>query len=700
MEIKKFDAIQSFYVDADAVNSASEIYLTSIELYFKKKPSLDNKTASIYKPGVTVSICDIENELPLLKKVKDESLTRVEYDRIYQFSDASVSTSFIFKSPILLKTNRFYGIVVQYDEVGFELWSNKQGDRIVGTNTPSPGINSAKDGKFYNGASNPTSLQALTNIDLKYKVNIAKFTANTMTVELVNKDYEFLTVNSISGTFVGGEYVFKRAANSAGNVAVTLGNVTITGTGTDFSTLHSGDKITIWGPGTSNGTVLTVAAVNSNTSLDVKTTPLFSNTSTKYIADVVGKVYKYDSVNKQLYLYESTANTAKYLANGDVVVGMFSKASATVQTVDNFTVDRVVPDINITSPLAGSYSGTYNFSYSNGVAYVVDSSKERTLATGAINEVNKYGAFVLSRSNEVNDSYLYDTNARKSAITKLTFKVNASTDRLFTAPSINEDDIDFYVQQSNVSSDCTVTVDGVVYDTEVGKNGTAVSKHFSKKVTFANNMFAEDVRVFANIYRPGNTDVKIYCKLHNITDPEAFDDKSWTPLEIIDNAGKYSSSENRDDYIEYTYALPRYPETANTLPGTFEINTGNTVIIGSGVTVNSYVTTGDVVRVYNPLQANSDYFVAGVASANSTTMTLNLSTANSSVLGSGFKVDKVKYKNVAFNNPQNDNMSAYFNQSLSEVDKFNTIQFKIVFLANATHFVPRVNSISVVGVSA
>lgn len=719
MQINKFDALQTFYIDPVAVNNASEVYLTSVEIFFKRKPQQNVTTttqsdkpvqdanvtprsvSSIFKPGVIVSICDVENELPVLTQVYDASLTRKEYDSIYDFGDASVSSPFVFSKPLLLKTGKFYGIVVQFDDVGFELWTNKQGDRLIGTNIPSPGINSAKDGKFFNGATNPSTLTPLTNIDLKYKVNVAKFTANTLNVELVNKDYEFLTINTISGTFIGGEYVFKLGSNATGNVAVTLGNNVIVGTNTDFSQLHSGDKIVILGPNAeSNGTVLTVSAVISNTRLETTTAPLFSNSAAKYIADVVAKVYSYNAVDKKLYLYESSANTAKYLAANDNIVGTYSKATSKIQSVDDFSVDRIVPMIKITNPSIGTYTGTYNFSYSNGSAYIIDSTKERNISTSSVNDLSKYDGYVLSRSNEVLNSFIYDNVARKSAVTKLSFNINAPTSKLFTSPSIDENEIDFFVHQSNVNNSHTVTISGVEYDTEVGKNGTASSKHITKKVTFANNRFAEDVRVFASVYRPVNTDVIIYAKLHNSSDLESFDDKSWTPLEVIENDGRYSSSENKYDYIEYTYGLPNYPETANTLPGTFKVDSGNSIVVGSGVVVNNYVLPGDVVRIYNPLESETDYFVAGVSASNTTTMTINITTANASVLGLGMKIDKVKYKNICFNDPQNDGVCAYFNNSLSKVDQFDTMQFKIVFLANTTNYIPRVDSLSVVGVSA
>lgn len=690
MELNKFDVLQTFYVDSTAVAGSSEIFLTSIEVFFKSKPT----SSAISGPGVVLSICDVENDLPVLTKVYDASLVRVENNAIYAFSDASVSTTFTFKHPLVLKTNKFYGFVLQYDSPGFELWCNKQGDKILGTNIPSPGINSTKDGKFFNGAVNTTILQPLTNIDLKYKVNIAKFTANTLSVELVNKDYEFLSIANVHGSFIGGEYVYKLGANAAGTLSVTLGNTNIIGTGTNFSSLHSGDKLVI------NGTVLTVASVQSNTSLFTTTIPLFTNSSANYIVDVVGKVYNFNKVAKTLTLYESTANTAHVLGPSDSIIGSYSGANCVITSVNDFPVDRVMPMIGITSPALATYSGTYNFSYSNGSNIIVDGAKETQISINALNDVSSYGALVCSRSNEVLNNFLYDNVARKSAVTKLSFQLNATTNNLYSAPSINEDEIDFFIQQTDVTSTSEELRNGISYDTEVDKNGIGASKHISKKITFANNRFAEDIRVFMNAYRPPNTNIKVYCKVHNSTDPEAFDDKQWTPLEIIDNKDRWSSTENINDYIEYTIGLPRYPETANTIPGTFKIESANSILVGSGLTVNTYVQPGDVVRLYNPLEANTNYFVTGVLASNTSSITINTPTSNSSVLGTGFKLDKVKYKNVAYSDPQNDNVCTYFTSELAQINKYDTMQIKIVFTATNTYYIPRVTSISVLGVSA
>ena len=70
------------------------------------------------------------------------------------------------------------------------------------------------------------------------------------------------------------------------------------------------------------------------------------------------------------------------------------------------------------------------------------------------------------------------------------------------------------------------------------------------------------------------------------------------------------------------------------------------------------------------------------------------------VAGSGLKIDKVKYPNIAFNNVNNTNISRYYNSTLAEFDTFDTMQIKVVMLSNTTYKVPKLDQIQVLGVSA
>lgn len=86
-------------------------------------------------------------------------------------------------------------------------------------------------------------------------------------------------------------------------------------------------------------------------------------------------------------------------------------------------------------------------------------------------------------------------------------------------------------------------------------------------------------------------------------------------------------------------------------------------------------------------------------SANSTAITLFKPISNTNIVGD-VSVQKLKYKNVAWNNIANDNVVRYVTSSYTEFDTYNTMQIKVVLLAESTHVVPRVEQIQVIGVSA
>lgn len=705
-KVDTYSYVQSFYADADIVNAATEISLTSIDLYFKTKPDPQKNASGKPSPGVTLSICEITNEVPDLSKVIQSSIVRKTFDEVFSFSDASAATSFGFSSPIKLSTNRSYGIVINFEDPGYELWINKQGDKLVGTNTASSGSNLAKDGKLFQ-YTNANTYNALSDSDLKFVINIAKFTANTITEVYTNRYYEFFTLTSQNGDFLGGEKVYRLSANSAGTVSITAGSPVITGTGTDFTTLVAGQTIVLYGNTTSTQ-VMTVNQVVNATYMTTSSVVPYTNASTKYITTIAGEVYYKDKVTSKLFLDKSNANsTVKFTAN-DTIIGSDSHANAVIQSVDNFSVDlyRVKGDILV--PAGGSLTTDVEMAVFDGSNYTVSSNNALTptINSDSPTHVTSFDTHILSRSNEVSQVGLYTDPVNPNLVSNKSLKIDVNVGvglantTLYISPSVNDASLDFFVSKYNINSNSHVLdANSVAIDTEVAGNGTALSRHIGTRLSFANNKFAEDIRMFMTAYRPLGTDIKVYARLHNSSDPDAFDDKAWTPLRITENANAYSSSINRNDFIEYTLGLPQYSDAAVTLPGSFTTQLSNVVITAQGVNPTSYLANNDVIRIYNPL-IPEDYVMAVAASVNSTAITLGSAISNNSIVGSGFLVDRAKYKNIAFNNITNDNVARYYSSSLVEYDTFDTVQFKIVFLSNNSYIVPRVDHYQAIGVSA
>jgi len=696
-----FNLIQTFYADPEIVNKQKDISITSIDLFFKQKPNDTVNMSGKKKPSASIAICEVENDTPVISRCYTTSLTEKTYDEINSYSDASTPVSFSLPSPLKLSTGKFYGVVVIFDDPSYKLWTNVSGDKLVGTNKKSTGSNINKDGKLYS-VNNSDIFTPDVNEDLKFNINIAKYTTNNAKKIFVNDNYEFFTIKNRSGAFISGEYAYKDVSPATGTVKVTKGSNLLVGAGgTRFDTLKTGQPIVV-GNSTVSQVGFVSSVIDSNNVILTNKMP-FNATATNYKVTTIGKIYYKDEVNNKLYLSESTANSGLLFAVNDLIVGEDSRASANIASIDNYTIDRVKLKGTIKSPPTSKVDASISFADKNGANYTVDKTDLIQINDPRVKNITTYDAYVLSRSNEVVTANLYSNNDlliyNKSL--KLTFDLTAENTGAHSAPTIENNIMHLYSIQNLISNTyTTVNANGVTIDTEVAGNGSALCRHIGSKVVFNQGRSAEDIKVYMTAYRPTGTDIKVYARVHNSEDPEAFDDKAWTPLTYDTNSEKYSSTKNDKDFIEYTLGLPPYSETANSLPGTFTASKDSNTVFASGVTPSDYVSLGDVIKIYDRLFPANNYFVATVSSANSTAISLDAVITTNNVNGEGFRVDNLKYKNITFNDVNNYNISKYYNSDLVEFDTFDSMQIKIVLLADTTYLTPKVDLIQVIGVSA
>ena len=695
-----FSLIQTFYADPEIVNGASEVTMTSIDLFFKLKPSQTANLSGNPNAGVAIAICEVENDQPNLQKTYAYSLSYKDFSRIYSFGDASSATTFGFTQPLKLATGRFYGIVVMYEDPGYVAWVNKVGDRLVNTNIPSPGVNSNKDGKLFIRNSSGV-YNSLSDTDIKFNMRCAKYIAETDKKIFVNKDYEYFTVTNQVGSFYGGEYVWQNTAPETGTITIAQGGKTVVGLGTSFGTLNEDTNLVLQSGNASQ--VVTITEVVNNTVLSVSELIEFSNTNARYINTVVGKVYVQDRPRNKIYLKDSTANTI-YFTVGNTFIGADSGATANIVSIDNLSVDRVRLRGGIRAPANGLVETVLKSTSQSGGTYTYsDANQERVkINNQQAYNITNYDAYVLSRSNEIQQVSLYSNT--DLFVNKKSLKIEADylvlgSGEIYMSPLLEGSKLDLFSIENRVSNACNIAD----IDTEVAGNGIALSKHIGAKVQFSNDKFAEDVRMFMVAYRPKGTEIRVYARVHNSKDPEAFDDKAWTPLEYTQNVNKFSSTDDETDFVEFELGLPQYSDSAYTLPGTFTTTLGSAVIAAanSGYSnTTNLIANNDLIKIYNPLFPQTNYQVAAVKEANATHITIGGVVETNNIAGSGYKIDKLKYTNVAFNNVNNTNISRYYNSTLAEFDAFDSMQVKIVMLADNTYKVPRIDQIQVLGVSA
>ena len=169
-----FNLAQTFFVDPTNIGNATQVLLTSVKLYFRAKPRNTGNKSGIFDPGVQIAVVPCQYSIPVMGQAginQQLEWARANYGTISVSADGTQSTLFSFYEPQPMYSGVEYAIVVKFDgDEDFLLWTNKQGDYLVGTNTPSPGASGRYIGKLYSYIS-PTG--ATTGTGIGYSQSIS-----------------------------------------------------------------------------------------------------------------------------------------------------------------------------------------------------------------------------------------------------------------------------------------------------------------------------------------------------------------------------------------------------------------------------------------------------------------------------------------------------------------------------------------------
>lgn len=678
-----YDLGQTFFVDKAAVQNAEMCFIASINLYFRAKPVIGKTVTGIENPGVTLSLCGVkEDGTPDLTSMPLDTARR-EYTDINVSTSGATATVFTFTKPLCISTDKKYCFLIKFDggDTDFQIFANKAGKTALSSTSITQVSSGVVDGNAYK-ITNGYVLTPLTDTDITFQINVAKFTALTKTLKINNRPYEFLTVGSVSGTFIGGEEIFQQRTSLAGNVAITATSINVVGVGTTFTTdLQVGDIIVIKD---SNGNVniRTISTVPNTTYLTLTQPVSFSNSganSIQYYKTVTGRLFEYSPLNDKLIIQDSTATATRFLTTGTILEGVDSSATANIVAIANTRVNNIVPNYNATTPPQTSLSLTANFA---NVAGGTSSSRKIATKLGKREHINTYDASLASRTNEVTAGTPFKSFSGEMVL---------SSSNPYSSPFVRKEDMDVFVERYSINNSTT---------NEAINRGDAQAKYIGNQVQLSDNQFAEDLKVYLKAFKPANSDVKVYAKFYNTADNESFDLKNWTELTLNSTSvGVLSNPSNVNDFVELGYDVPFFP-AGTRISGNFAVN-ANGLIRGSSGTVNTDITVDDVVRVYHSGNSNV-YVVDTVIAANTSSLTLSKAISNTTVTGleSGFYVDKVTYKNTAYLDKQNFNMLTYFNGTQSKFQSYNSFAIKVVLLSSDNTSIPFVDDLQAVAVSA
>ena len=89
-------------------------------------------------------------------------------------------------------------------------------------------------------------------------------------------------------------------------------------------------------------------------------------------------------------------------------------------------------------------------------------------------------------------------------------------------------------------------------ENELSKSGgNAKARYISRRVTLEDNFDAQDIKVWLNAYKPKDTDIKVYYRVHNSEDPTSFEDRPYIIMTQETDINRISASET--DVNEYVF---------------------------------------------------------------------------------------------------------------------------------------------------
>lgn len=647
---------QTFFVDPNLCGSREGLFVTKIDLFFKRKsPTF----------GFVFQIRTTQNGYPTTTAVPF-STVRVPASAVNVSDNGASPTTITLPSPVFLKSGEDYCFVIipEGNNSDYLIWCAEIGgtDLVTGSAV----TKDWGEGVMFLSHNNVT-WNAIQNEDLKFKLYRAGFGYSTGTVELVNRDYEFITANTISSSFSQGEMVTQLTTNLSGTVSVNTSSNVVIGSGTSFTTNYTvGGYITAISG--ANVDIRQITSIANNTYLTVNGVFKFTNTSAVYQHNVVGIVDYFDRNQGELNIKDVTTSNNTFKINvGNTIVGVISGANCVVQSVNNKKVSYYQPllyKVNV--------QGT-NITFATSLTSNTFTTVTNTVSPGSTNYPS-VEAIVMSRTNE-----FASLSGNKSF--KMTGTLTSDTNII--SPVLDRGITGLVFYENIINNDST---------NEAYANGAALCKYVSKTVNLADGQESEDFRAYVTAYRPLNTNVDVYVKVISEFDPDSIKNKRWTKLDLVSPTNLYSDTVNRQSFVELEYTLPARPP-ATLLAGVVNITNGTANVIGTNTTFTSSITTNDLVLI----ETSGAYQVAPVSAiANDNHITLN---TNISIGTTPANIYKVDVKGTAFKNPQNLNIARYYDNQNVAYDGYKSFIVKIVMTSTSTHVVPRLSDFRAIALS-
>lgn len=495
------------------------IYCTSIDLFFKSKPSVATyfKNSKLISRGslqlpVTVKIAEVQNGYPTKNYLAAKTVNAkdVNVSDIPSINDPTTATKFTFDDPVFLEPNREYAIVIGSDSPDYELFVAELGADVLGSSTTATVRISEQPyaGSFFR-SQNSSTWTPYQNQDLMFVLNKAVFdSAGTVTFNLdappvANIDIDRVMLMSTDLRFPVGivDYKLKgiysaTLAQETSGVDLEINKPVEFGTLLDKSAKNSINRRKLL-QGNANSFILSV----DMSSTDADISPIV-NIERLSLTAATFSINNAGLSNTKIAI---TNFGAKYISSNTTSVD--PAGSISVHGSSNALVNTAaIAFRNTYFPYPTYNVGLYAISVSGG-----NGSSANGFALANTDGTNTVNAIVL-------------THIGSGYITTPTVTVQAPTFLGTTGGT---------------------TATTVVSGEDSKSGGNILSKYITREIILEDGFESGDLRVFMDAVRPTGTDILVYYKVLSADDPETINDKSWKLMSKV----KDSFSRNTNTFI-------------------------------------------------------------------------------------------------------------------------------------------------------
>jgi hypothetical protein len=531
---------QTFFVPKPNSNKQDYgIYCTSVDLFFKSKPSVATyfKNSKLISRGslqlpVTVKIAEVQNGYPTKNYLASKTMNAkdVNISDIPNVNDPTTLTKFTFDDPVFLEPNREYAIIIGSDSPDYELFIAELGADVLGSGTTTTVRISEQPyaGSFFR-SQNSTTWTPYQNQDLMFVLNKAAFdTSGTVTFNLdmppvANIDIDRVMLTSTDLRFPVGLVDYKlKGVYSATLIQETNGVDLEPNKPVEFGTLLDKSAKTSINrrrlvQGNANSFILTVEMSSTDTDIS----PIV-NIERLAITAATFSINNAGLSNTKIAI---TNSGAKYISSNTTSADPNSSISVYGST-NNAVNAAAIAFRNTYFPYPTYNVGLYAITISGGRGS--DAAGFALANTDAMNTVN---AIVL-------------THMGKEYLTSPTVTIQAPTFLGTTG-----------------GTTATTTVSG-----EDGKSGgNILAKYVTREIVLEDGFESGDIRVFMDAIRSTGTDIHVYYKVRSADDPEPIGEKSWRLMSKV----KDVYSRNPNTYVGLEFR-PSLEENSYPIGGTFK----------------------------------------------------------------------------------------------------------------------------------